>query len=187
MPKSEKRPERDTMDTATARHIMKKTAEDVPPAHPALFARIEESIADSTCPGKARHTPSVSPVQALLQAVRDYFSRPHLAWGIVAVQAIALCLFVAYSPITNTYHTLSAKRADIQKTTGPVFYVIFRNNAQLGEIEQLLTRTNGAIINGPGKRGIYTIRFHPTPSATVKKILATLKSSCLVTFIEKAY
>ena len=191
MPASEKRPEadkkRDTMDTATARHILKKTAEDIPPAHPALFARIEESIGDSSPIGNANQASLVSPVQALLNTVRDYFSRPQLAWGIVAVQAIVLCLFIASAPIKNTYHTLSANRTNIETQAGPIFYIIFHENARLREIEQLLARTNGAIINGPGKRGIYTIRFHPTPSATVKKLLTTLKDSSLITFIEQAY
>ncbi len=191
MPTSEERPEadkkRDTMDTATARHIMKKTAENVPPAHPALFARIEESIEGPSPVSNARQTPSVSPVQALLNTVRDYLRRPQLAWGIVAVQAIVLCLFIASAPIKNTYHTLSANRTNIEAQAGPIFYVIFHKNARLREIEQLLTRTNGTIINGPGKRGIYTIRFHPTPSATVKKLLTTLNNSSLITFIERAY
>ena len=175
------------MDTATARHIMKKTAENVPPAHPALFARIEESIEGPSPVSNARQTPSVSPVQALLNTVRDYLRRPQLAWGIVAVQAIVLCLFIASAPIKNTYHTLSANRTNIEAQAGPIFYVIFHKNARLREIEQLLTRTNGTIINGPGKRGIYTIRFHPTPSATVKKLLTTLNNSSLITFIERAY
>ena len=184
-PKAEKK--RDTMDTATARHILQKTAEDIPPAHPALFARIEESIGDSPLAGKEQQAPSCAPIQDLFCKLRDYFSRPQLAWGIVAVQAIVLCLFVAYSPITSTYHTLSANRVDIKGTAGPIFYVIFHENAQLREIEQLLTRTNAAIINGPGKRGIYTIRIHPASPTTVKKLLTTLKDSSLITFIEKAY
>ncbi|HHL35219.1 MAG TPA: hypothetical protein ENJ30_12720 [Desulfobulbaceae bacterium] len=179
--------EQENLDSATARHILQQTAEDIPPAHPALFARIEESIKEPTPVGNAHQPPSVSPVQALLNMIRNSFRRPQLAWGIVAVQAIVLCLFIASAPIKNTYHTLSANRTDIGAQAGPIFYVIFHENARLREIEQLLARTNGAIINGPGKRGIYTIRFHPTPSATVKKLLTTLKNSSLITFIERAY
>jgi len=175
------------METATVRHILKKTAEDIPSAHPALFARIEESIGDFPLAGKEQHAPSSSPVQDLFCKLRGYFSRPQLAWGVVAVQAIALCLFVAYSPVTNTYQTLSADRADTQVTAEPIFYVIFHGNAQLGEIEQLLTRSNAAIINGPGKRGIYTIRVHPELPMTVKEVLTTLEDSSLIMFIEQAY
>ncbi len=179
--------EQRNLDAATARHILEETAAVIPPADPELFARIEESIAGSLPTSQPQQTPFISSLQTLLKTIRDYFRRPQLAWGVVAVQAIVLCLFIASAPIKDTYHTLSADKTDIGAQAGPIFYVIFHENARLRQIEQLLARTNGTIINGPGKRGIYTIRFQPAPAARGKKMLTTLKDSPLITFIERAY
>ncbi len=179
--------EQRNLDSATARHILEETAEVIPPADPELFARIEESIAGSLPTGQPQQTPSISSLQTLLNTIRDYFRRPQLAWGVAAVQAIVLCLFIASTPVKNNYHTLSTGQTDMEPPAGSTFYVIFHENAQLRDIEQLLTRTNGTIINGPGKRGIYTIRFYSAPTATGKNILTSLKDSSLITFIERAY
>ncbi|HEB70294.1 MAG TPA: hypothetical protein ENI88_11840 [Desulfobulbus sp.] len=191
MQKPEEVPEavdnRDSLDTETVRHILKESAEDIRPAHPAVFARIEKSVEESSLADTEQPSPHSPSVQALRSKLRDYFSRPHLAWGVVAVQAVALCLFVAYAPVRSSYQTLSAGRTDIQAPAGPAFYVIFHENARIREIERLLTTTEAVIINGPGKRGIYTIRFSPMPSTTVKELCATLKKSSLITFIEQAY
>ncbi len=179
----------DAMDTEAVRHILRETAEDITPASPSVFTRIEQSIDESTLPGTAQDTASILFLHGLLDRVRDYFNRPHLAWGIVAVQTIALCLFVIFTPLHNqsNYQTLSADPTDRQTPAAPTFYVMFNDKATIQEIQGLLSQINAVIINGPGKRGIYTIRFLHSPSTGAAKITTWLNNSSIITFIEKVY
>lgn len=178
----------DAMDTEAVRHILRETAEDIAPVSPLVFTRIEQSINESSLPGTAQNATSISPLRALLNGVHDYFNKPQLAWGIVAVQTIALCLFVVFSPLhQNSYQTLSADQTGLQSPAAPTFYVMFHDKATIQEIQGLLTRMNAVIINGPGKRGIYTLQLSQSPAIEAENIKKWLNNSPIITFIEKVY
>jgi hypothetical protein len=176
----------DGLDSATTSRILKETAANIPPPSPAVFKRIEQSINELS--PSTEVAASSSSLQSFFNRMYDYFNRPRLAWGVVAVQAIALCLFFAFSPTKNTYQTLSSDQTAVQSPAVPSFYVIFQDDARIQEIEHLLTQIDAVIVNGPGKRGIYSLKLlQSQSSANIDNLLLTLKKSPLITFIEKVY
>ncbi|WP_457575166.1 hypothetical protein [Desulfomarina sp.] len=170
---------RDTFDDETMRRILKETAEDVTPAGPAVFSRISKSVGLPKKTEKSRWI--------FMDRLRDFFVQPQFAWGFAAMQTIVLCLFLVYSPHKQqTYEVLSASRIETA-SSGPSFHIIFNNSARMIEIEALLQQTGAMIINGPGKRGIYTMKLKKKQSDNIKARLEILKQSSLVSFIEQAY
>ncbi len=170
---------RDVFDDDTMRRILKETAEDVTPAGPAVFSRISKSVGLPEKTEKNRWS--------FMDRLRDFFVQPQLAWGFAAMQTIVLCLFLVYSPQKQqTYEVLSANRIETA-SSGPSFHVIFNDSARMVEIESLLQQTGAMIINGPGKRGIYTMRLKKKQTDKIETRLEILKQSPLVSFIEQAY
>lgn len=122
-----------------------------------------------------------------MDRLRDFFVQPQFAWGFAAMQTVVLCLFLVYSPQKQqTYEVLSASRIETT-SSGPSFHIIFNDSARMVEIESLLQQTGAMIINGPGKRGIYTMRLKKNQTDNLETRLEILKQSSLVNFIEQAY
>ncbi len=170
---------RDIFDDETMRRILKETAEDVTPAGPAVFSRIGKSVGLPEKKEKNRWS--------FMDRLRDFFAQPQFAWGFAVMQTIVLCLFLVYSPQKQqTYEVLSANRVETA-SFGPSFHVIFDNNARMVDIESLLQQTGAMIINGPGKRGIYTMRLKKKQTGNIETRLEIFKQSPLVSFIEQAY
>jgi hypothetical protein len=176
----------DTIDDKTMRRILKEAAQDIPPVNPAVFSRIERSISDSAAQNKSDVSSAESSLAALIKTFRTFFARPQFAWGVVAAQAIVLCLFFVFTPGKSTYQTLSTGQADIQ-SAATVFYVIFSDTARVKDIEQLLTQTNCIIVNGPVKNGIYTVKLQPPQTRNMEAFLETMQESPFITLIEQAY
>jgi len=178
--------EPETLDTAVTRRILKETAEDILPASPDVFARIEEAIALTAFSGKSNEIPT-SFLTTLVDRLRDLIVQPRIAWGVAAAQAIVLCLFFAFSSSDNLYQTLSGNQAALQSPATPSFTVMFQDNATIKDIETLLAHADATIIGGPGNMGIYIITLTHTADHNRDESLKRLKSSSLVTFIEQAY
>ena len=174
------------LDNATVRHVLRETAGDVPPAGAKIFERIERSIEQTQSPASGLSS-STAPARAILDRLRDFFGSPQLAWGVVGIQAIALCFFIIHVPVQKSYQTLSVDQAGHYDETAPIFYVIFREDAQVGEVKLFLEKNSGMIVNGPGRQGIYTIRFTRNPLLTAKEQAAILSSSPLVIFADQVY
>ncbi len=175
------------LDSATVRRLLRETAKDIPPADSILFERIEESIEQTGFPALSLCSSFTTSARSLPERFRVFFGRPQLAWGIVGMQAIALCFFIIHVPVQQSYQTLSVDPASQHDETAPVFYVIFREDAQIGEMKHFLEKNNAMIVNGPGKRGIYTICFTRKDSLTAKEQAAILSSSPLIIFAEQVY
>ncbi len=175
-----------TLDIETTRRILRKTAEDIPAVSPAVFARIEQTL-DKAAPEKL--DPEILPLQGLFNWFRNYVGRPQVAWGVVAVQAIAICFFLSFLPLTNqnTYQTLSTGNSGVLSREGVRFYVIFADNAKMSEIGNLFSGLNVAIAIGSGQKGIYTIKIVSSTSSETEELVTTLKTSPLIKFMEKAY
>ena len=175
------------LDDATVRRLFRETAKDIPPADSILFERIEESIEQTRLPASSYCSSFTTFARSLLERFRVLFSRPQLAWGIAGMQAIALCFFLIHVPGQQSYQTLSADPVSQHDETAPVFYVIFRDDAQIGEVKHFLEKNKAMIVNGPGKRGIYTIQFTRKDLLTAKEQTAILASSPLIIFAEQVY
>jgi hypothetical protein len=170
---------RDVFDDDTMRRILKETAEEVKPVNPAIFSRISQSIERQEKTEKSRWS--------FMDRLRDYFAMPQLAWGFAAMQTVVICLFLVYSPQKQqAYQVLSSSRVETA-SSGPSFYIMFNDSARITEIEHLLLQTGAKIIDGPGKKGIYTITFQHKQTNSVGTRLKTLQQSSLITFIEQIY
>ncbi len=179
--------EPEALDTEITRRIFKETAEDIPPASPDVFARIEEAITSTAFSEDADPILPPSFLAVLVNRLRDLIAQPRIAWGVAAAQAIVLCLFFAFSSSDHFYQTLSGSQPGVQSTSSASFTVMFKNNATIGEIETLLAHAGATIIGGPGARGIYIITLAQPDNQDRNESLKRLKSSSLVTFIEEAY
>ncbi len=180
--------EPEALDAATTRRILQQTAEDIPPAAPDVFARIEEAITPSSFADNGDMTSPPSFLSTLVERLHDLVAQPRIAWGVAAAQAIVLCLFFAFFPGNTTYQTLSGNQISQQEDiTAPTFTVIFQDNATIGAVETLLKQVDATIINGPGRRGIYTITLASTGKTNRDEALKNLQNSSLITFIEQAY
>ncbi len=180
--------EPETIDTAVARRILQETAEDILPASPDVFARIEQAITSTPFSENTSEVPPSSLLAPLVERLRNLIVQPGFAWGVAAAQAIVLCLFFAFSPGSTTYQTLSGNQISQQEDiTAPTFTVIFQDNATIGAVETLLKQVGATIINGPGRRGIYTITLASAGKTSRDEALKNLQHSSLITFIEEAY
>jgi len=170
---------RDVFDDDTMRRILRETAEEVKPANPAVFSRINRAIGYPEKTAGSRWS--------FMNRLRDFFAIPQLAWGFAAIQTIVLCLFLVNSPQKQqTYEVLSASQVETTFSQ-PSFHVIFNNTAQMADIESLLQKTGAIITDGPEKRGIYTMRFKKRQTDNVENRLEILRQSSLINFIEQAY
>ncbi len=177
----------EALDTATTRRILRQTAEEIPQLSPTLFSRIEQAISREDSLQTCVPPLGTSFLVTLFDRLRILVSQPGVAWGVAAVQAVVLCLFVAFSSFDNSYQTLSDNQAELQSAALPSFTVMFHDNATIKEIETLLDKADATIINGPGKQGVYIIIISHTADKNRDESLHLLKTSSLVTFIEQIY
>ncbi len=175
-------------DTAVLRRIMRQSAENVPPVSSDLFARIEAQIdGQQTITATIDKGQEKTLLTGIMTPLRQFFSMPQVGWGVAAVQAVGIALFVAFYPANQAYQTLSAEQYSAEQANRQTYYLMFSREARQGDIEQLLQDVGGSIINGPGERGIFTLHLadqHEQSRVTRQEIL---QQSSLVTFFEKSY
>ena len=167
------------------RRIVRKTAQTVPPVSGDIFTRIETAIESGGRPALDRPAPKMSVIREHIRQWLDLFFRPQVGWGLAAVQAAALCLFLVFSPGRQAYNTLSMSHEST--VAGIHLYVMFDDTATVGEIEKLLRQMHGRIIDGPAGHGIYTITFETGSAATTAELLKKLQQDKIVTFAEQTY
>jgi hypothetical protein len=86
----------------------------------------------------------------------------------------------------NEYRTLSnAENPALSKNT---ISVIFSNDTQQPQINEILASVHGRIVDGPTAQGIYTVAVDSELAAkNVLGMVATLRKSTNVIFAEPAY
>jgi len=176
-------------DDAFIRKVVRESARSAPKISPDLFARIEENINETTASSKQLAGSFRNRLQNWLYGWRDILFKPQVGWGLAAAQAVVLCLFLAFSPGPGekAYQTLSSPDQVQKQQTSIDLYVMFRDQATIGEIEELLNSLQGRIKDGPAGNGVYLIAFAgqtvPDPDYLVKK----LQQSKIITFVEQVY
>ncbi len=175
-------------DTAVLRRIMRQSAEDIPPVSSDLFARIEAQIdGQQTITATIDTGQEKSLLTAIMTTLRQFFAMPQVGWGVAAVQAVGIALFFSLYPANQAYQTLSAEQYSAEQANRQTYYLMFSREARQGDIEQLLQDVGGSIINGPGTRGIFTLRLTEQHKQSRVARQEMLQQSPLVTFFEKSY
>jgi hypothetical protein len=176
-------PQFDTIEDDAIRFFLRKTAGDVPPVEDAVLLRIREKTGNASDFAGHQESVSNSIIQNFIDRIHFLLTRPYLAWGVVAVQAVVLCILIISSPQQAIYQILSSDQLTGQYPV-PALYVMFDDEATIGDIEKLLAGTGGIIINGPGKKLVYTIQFQRETTESINKIINLLQGNPLITFVE---
>lgn len=114
--------------------------------------------------------------------------RPAWKWslGLAAAAAVASLLapIVLVSPLSgsNDYRTLTTATPDSFTGDGTI-RVVFKSNATVGGIDELLDRTGCQSVSGRSPRGVYTLDCGAGATVT-RHALATLRASPLVALAE---
>ncbi|NPA25369.1 MAG: hypothetical protein GXO34_06050 [Deltaproteobacteria bacterium] len=152
-----------------------------------LFELIETRIRADSHPEHESGTTSRYHWMRIISALRTLCLQPRFAWGIAAVQA-AIIVFFIISPPTglNTtghdYKTLS--ETTVSDSAQDLYLVIFHDSIPVTAVEKLMRQAHAAIIDGPGKNGIFTVKISGDEPAR-KKAARIFKNSPLVIFFEK--
>ena len=138
---------------ALARAVREQPADVPDPAR--AWARLRERIQrESPAVGK---TAAPGPGQRLWRAWQPL---PPLAWGLVAAQfllIVGLAVYIATSRPEEGPWTPLAGPGMERPAGGARLEVVFRENASIAEIAELLESVEGQIVRGPSSQGVYVI------------------------------
>ncbi|MFP7753085.1 hypothetical protein ACLG6S_00240 [Thermodesulfobacteriota bacterium B35] len=175
------------MDDALLRELFNDASGDIEQVPPTLFSRIEERINDAGAGQMASPGRLAATWSRLRQWLRSQSGRPRLAWGLAGVQAVAIVLLLIFSNGSPPYHTLSAPQDAFSTCRSVALHVIFKESSRIGDIDRLLLQVGASIVNGPGRRGIYTLAVPREKYTDQADIIEVLKRSPLVSFVGPVY
>ena len=116
-----------------------------------------------------------------------HLPRPALALAAVFLFSLLITRFIDTDNIhMNEYRTLSdAENPAVRQNT---ISVIFSNDTQQPQINEILASVHGRIVDGPTAQGIYTVAVDSELAAkNVLAMVTTLRKSANVIFAEPAY
>ncbi len=152
---------------------LQRMAEETEPDSRAILARIEQKIGTEQKAGRDR--PGM--IHQMASWMTQLFSAPRLAWGLCAVQALALVLLlVARQP---EYRTMSVEHRPHSGEI--VMNVIFKEDTKVPQMVLLLKKIHGKIIDGPGQGGLFIVKV-PEPQAA-----EAIERAAIVEFAKTAY
>jgi len=175
------------LDDAIVRDIVRENAKAAPEPSPDLFARIEENIQEREGTGMKPTESGWYRLQKWLANWRNILFRPQVGWGLAAVQAVVLCIFLAFSPGNQPYQTLSSPDQVQEQRSSIELYVMFHDQATVAEMEYLLNKFQGRIKDGPAENGVYLIAFADNTVNQPDFLLKKLQQSKIITFAEQVY
>jgi len=177
------------LDDALVRDIIQESAKAAPKPSPDLFARIEENIQGHKETAMKQTESGWHRLQQWIANWRDILFRPQVGWGLAAVQAIVLCIFLILSPGPgdHDYKTLSMGEQTQSQETSIDLYVMFHDQATIAEMEQLLNTLQGRIKDGPAENGVYLVAFADDTVNQPDFLIKKLQQSKIVTFAEQVY
>ena len=175
------------LSDATIRRIMEETAAEIESPDSGLYNIIEKRIKASANP-KDERTAGRFCWTAVISTLRTFCLQPRFAWGLAAVQAAIIVIFII-SPQSglhtpgNSYKTLSLETTS--SSAENLYLAIFHDSASMTSIEKLLLQTHTTITDGPGKDGIFILKVSGGSQPAQKEALNSLRNSPLVAFFEK--
>ncbi len=177
-----------TLSDATVRHIMVETAAEIESPDSGLYEIIEKQIKTSPTPEAARTSTGRFHWTTIITGLRTFCRKPQFAWGLVAVQAAIITIFIIL-PQTEL-HTISSSYKTLSVTTNQnaaknLYLAIFHDSVPITAIEKLLQQTNTTITDGPGKNGIFTLKISEGNQPDREQAIKSLRNSPLVAFFEK--
>ena len=176
------------LSDAAVRRIMEETAAEIESPNSRLYEIIEKGIKTSPNPKAERAAAGRFSWTKAIAGIRTFCLQPRFAWGLAAVQAAIIVIFII-SPQTrlhtasDSYKTLSA--ATIQSSAENLYLVVFQDSAPMTTIEKLLRQTHATITDGPGENGIFTLKISGGNQPARKEAVKFLENSPLVAFFEK--
>ena len=154
----------------------------------ASFSRLKNRIHSPDMAGR-NNAPTVTamPAQRKEQDKKWRLPRPALALAAVLLLSLLITRFIDTGHFQmNDYRTLSnAEHPVIGQNT---LKVIFSNDTQQPQIDEILASVQGQIVDGPTEQGVYTVAVDSELAA--KKVLekvALLRKNTHVIFAEPAY
>ncbi len=176
------------LSDATIRRIMEETAAEIESPDSGLYEIIEKRIKTSANPKDERATTGRFCWAAVISALRTFCLQPRFAWGLAAVQAAIIVIFIIFPQIglhttSNIYKTLSVETTS--SSAENLYLAIFHDSAPMTAIEKLLRQTHTTITDGPGKNGIFILRISGANQPAQKEAVNSLRNSPLVAFFEK--
>ena len=115
------------------------------------------------------------------ERLHAFFHAPGLAWGMCAVQALLL-IWVLSIHQPATFQTLSASGS--HRPGGPAYVVVFKSNADFGQVTRFMQQNHVKIVDGPSKKGMFRIIIEGKDAA---KDAEALEESGYVDFIAPSY
>ena len=109
---------------------------------------------------------------------------PALSFTLITAQLIVIVVLgIYFMHLKTEYRTLSTP--SVTREIPVRINVVFKEDASEAEIRNLLSRTNGKIIDGPSLSGLYVIGI--ASDKDWQKALTTLKQSKIVEMAERTY
>ncbi|TDG13340.1 zf-HC2 domain-containing protein [Seongchinamella unica] len=120
---------------------------------------------------------------------RKWASAPWFALAATAVfLGVALALqwqTLSVAPTPITYQTRSTVPATSSAVTGPVFRVVFSDEARHGSVQQVIRELGARVVDGPSERGSFTLVVPPGNRPT-EDVLGELRTRPEVLLAELA-
>lgn len=176
------------LSDTTVRRIMVETAAEIESPNSELYEIIEKRIKTSSNPKVERATTDRFRWTTVITDLCTFCRQPRFAWGLAAVQAAIIIIFLI--PPQTGFHTAGNSYKTLSATTNPssaknLYLVIFHDSAPMNAIEKLLRQTQTTIIDGPGNNGILTLKVSGGNQPARKEAVKNLKNSPLVVFFAK--
>jgi len=155
------------------RRAMKEIERECNVRSDAIFSKVEAMVSEEESP-LSDHIPKAP---GFLAWLREMFVSPRLAWGMCALQAAALAVVLwVQEPDFRTMST-----SNLIHKHSIVLNVIFKKEANIDQMLELLKKNRGRIVDGPAGPGVFLIEIPKEVG------IGGIKTAEIVEFAEPAY